>query len=338
VADAAMFVAADPMGFPGVGFQGASYYSAPNPEIGAAITYYVKEDYKSLEKQRNEAEKKLQEAKKDVAYPSYDVLKKEAAEEEPYLLFVIADGGERALRKIKRPIIAGLHRVVWDFRTSPVVPINLDAPGNKAPWDSPEQGFMAPPGPYKVSLYRYQDGKLSAIGSPQSFTCQPLHAASLSPGDQAALIAFNGKVAALSRAISAADAHRGRLNEVLPYLEAAAMSVPALDGERLAELSAIRARLKEISQELTGDEILPRYEGQARMSLKGRTDLIIESLWSTTSGSTGTFERAYEEAHATFGKVLAELRQAHERTMALEDALERAGAPYTPGRMPVWEE
>jgi photosystem II stability/assembly factor-like uncharacterized protein len=338
VADAVMFVAADPMGFPGVGFQGASYYSAPNPEIGAAITYYIKEDYKSLEKQRNEAEKKLQEAKKDVSYPAYDVLKKEAAEEEPYLLFVIADSGERALRKIKRPIKAGLHRVVWDFRTSPVVPINLDTPGNKAPWDSPEQGFMAPPGPYQVSLYRYQDGKLSAIGSPQSFTCQPLHTASLSPADQAALNAFNGRVAALSRAISAADAHRGRLNEALPYLEAAAMSVPVLDGERLTELSAIRSTLKEINQELTGDEILSRYEGQARMSLKGRTDLIVESLWTTTSGPTGTYERAYEEARATFGKVLSELRQAHDRIRALEDALERAGAPYTPGRMPVWEE
>jgi len=251
---------------------------------------------------------------------------------------VIADAGQQALRQIKRPIKAGLHRVVWDFRTSPVMPISLDAPGDQAPWDSPVQGFMAPPGPYQVSLYRYQDGKLTAIGSPQSFTCQPLHAASLTPADQAALHAFNGKVAALSRAISAADAHRGRLNEVLPYLENAAMSVPVLDGGRLAELSALRARLKEINEKLTGDDLLPRYEGQARMSLKGRTDLIMESLWSTTARPTGTFERAYAEARASFATVLAELRQAHERTRAVEDALERAGAPYTPGRMPVWAE
>ena len=338
VADAAMFVPADPLGFAGVGFQGASFYSAPNPELGAALTYYVKEDYKSLEKQRNAAEKKLQEAGKDVAYPTYDVLKKEAAEEEPYLLFVITDAGQQVIRKIKQPIKAGLHRVVWDFRTSPVVPISLEASADKAPWDSPEQGFMAAPGTYQASLYRYQDGKLSAIGSPQAFTCRPLHAASLSPADEAALREFNGKVAALSRAISAADAHRGQLNDMLPYLEAAAMSVPVLNGDGLAELSAIRARLKEINQELNGDELLPRYEGQARMSLKGRTDLIMESLWSTTAAPTGTFERAYQEAHTSFGKVLTELRQVHERTRAVEDALERAGAPYTPGRLPVWKE
>ncbi|HEX7880936.1 MAG TPA: glycosyl hydrolase [Candidatus Eisenbacteria bacterium] len=337
VSDAPMFVAADPMGFPGVGFQGASYFSAPNPDIGAPITYYVKEDYKTLEKQRNEAEKKLQEEGKDVGYPAYDVFKKEATEEEPYLLFVISDAENHALRKIKRPIKAGLHRVTWDFRTSPVVPIKLDSGGEKAPWDSPEQGFMAPPGTYQVSLYRFQDRTLTPVGSPQSFTCRPLHESSLSPSDQAALAAFNGKVAALSRAILAADAHRGRLSEALPYLEAAAMSVPTHDGAQLAELSAIKARLKEINEELTGDNILTKYEGQARMSLKGRTDLIVESLWSTTAAPTGTFERAYTEAHASFGNVLAELRQVHDRTRALEDALERAGAPYTPGRMPTWE-
>ncbi len=72
IADALMFVEADPMGFPGVGFLGASFYSAPNPEVGAAITYYIKEDYKSLKELRNEAEKELQEEGKDVALPTYE--------------------------------------------------------------------------------------------------------------------------------------------------------------------------------------------------------------------------------------------------------------------------
>lgn len=37
--EALMFVQADPLGFPGVGFQGASYFTTPNPEVGAVITY-----------------------------------------------------------------------------------------------------------------------------------------------------------------------------------------------------------------------------------------------------------------------------------------------------------
>ena len=77
---------------------------------------------------------------------------------------------------------------------------------------------------------------------------------------------------------------------------------------------------------------------QDGLSLKGRTDLIIGSLWNTTSGPTGTYERAYQEAHTAFGAVLSELRDLHQRTQALEDQLERQGAPYTPGRMPLWED
>lgn len=338
IADAAMFVAADPLGFPGVGFQGASYFSAPNPEIGAAITYYVKDDYKSLKKQRDAAEKKLQEAGKDVPYPAYDVLKKEAAEEDPYLLFVISDSEGRAIRKIKRPIKAGVHRVVWDFRTSAVSPIALEPPANAAPWDTPDQGYMVTPGTYQVAMYRYQDRKLTALGSPQKLECQPLHLASIPPSDQSALRAFNEKAAALSRAISAADAHRGKLAEMLPYFEAAAMSVPKLDEGQMAELSAIKARLKEIHEAINGDDVLVRYEGQARMSLKGRADLIVGSLWSTTSGPTGTYQRAYDEARAAFGKVLADLKAVHDRTQAFGDRLEQQGAPYTPGRMPVWDD
>jgi len=125
---------------------------------------------------------------------------------------------------------------------------------------------------------------------------------------------------------------------MLPYLQAAAMRVPDLDGSQLAEVSSIREGLKKVNEELVGDHILTQYEGAARMSLKGRTDLIIGSLWNTTSAPTGTYERAYQEAHDTFGAVLSELRDLHQRTQALEDKLERQGAPYIPGRMPVWED
>jgi len=74
------------------------------------------------------------------------------------------------------------------------------------------------------------------------------------------------------------------------------------------------------------------------MSLKGRTDLIVSSLWVTTSAPTGTFQRALTEAREDFADVLTDLEDVDARIRTLENALEAAGAPYTPGRMPVWEE
>ncbi len=37
IKDALMFIESNPFGFRGVAFQGASFYSAPNPEVGAVF-------------------------------------------------------------------------------------------------------------------------------------------------------------------------------------------------------------------------------------------------------------------------------------------------------------
>jgi hypothetical protein len=337
VADAVMFVEADPLGFPGVGFQGASFYAAPNPPVGAVITYYVKEDHKSLKDLRNEAERKLQEENEDVELPDYDQRRKEALEEDPFLLFVISDADGDPVRSIKKEVKAGVQRVVWDFRTSPVGPISLEGEGEYVPWVSEEIGYMVTPGEYRVVMYRVQNGSMTRVGTPQSLSCRPLNIASLPAEDLDALDAFNRKVAALSRAISAADAHRERLSEKLSYLDQAVLSVGGPEDDWIGELSAIRIQLREIDEALNGDRLLLQDEGQSRLSLKGRTDLIVSSLWVTTSGPTGTYQRAYDEARDDFAEVLSGLEAVNDRIRALEDELEAAGAPYTPGRMPRWE-
>ena len=337
VADAAMFIEADPMGFPGVGFLGASVYSAPNPEVGAVISYYVKEDHKSLKDLRNEKEKELQEAGKDVGLPDYEQRKKEATEEDPFLLFVISDDEGRAVRSIKKPVKAGVQRLLWDFRTSPVGPVSLESGGEYVPWEQEEVGYMVPPGDYTVTMHKFQAGSLQQIGAEQGLTCNPLNIASIPAEDLDALDAFNAKVADLSRAISGADAHLDLLNERLPYLEQAILTMAGAEEGWLNAVSAIRAELREVGELLNGDSLLVMDEGQPRMSLKGKTDLIISSLWVTTSGSTGTFERAYDDAYDGFADVLAALKSADARVKSLEDELANAGAPYTPGRIPVWD-
>jgi photosystem II stability/assembly factor-like uncharacterized protein len=337
VADTLMFVEADPFGFPGAGFQGASYYAAANPDMGAAITYYIKDEHKSLKDQRNEAENELREAGKAVEIPTYERRKQEAEEEEPFLLFVFADEQGQPIRSIKQPVKAGVQRLTWDFRGSAVTPISLAAAGDPIPWEPDAQGYMVPPGEYTVTMYRYQDGALEAVGEPQSLVGLPLNIASIPVEDHAELDAFNRKVAALSRAISAADAHRKELDGRLPYLEQAILSV---GGDRAAwwqQLSGIRAELRELDRALNGDGLKVVEEGQSRLSLKGKTDMIMASLWVTTSGATGTFERAFEDANEGFADVLAILQQADGGVESLEDELESAGAPYTPGRVPVWE-
>lgn len=337
VKDALMFVEADPYGFPGVGFQGASFYAAPNPKVGAVFTYFIKEKPKTLKEIRREKEKKLQEEGKDVKYPSYDELKKESDEEKAFLLFTITDTEGNVIRKIKKPYSKGVQRLVWDFRFSPVTPIETGSQGEKMPWDSPDLGYMVTPGKYMVSLSQYKDGEFSELVKPQPFICKPLFAPGYSDEEQKSLAAFNKKVAKFAKTVAAANAHKKYLEKRIPYLEKAIISTTELNGKRFKELSAIKKQLKKVNELINGDGLLARYEGASRKSLKGKIDLITYNLWSTTSLQTSTYQRAYDEAIADFDPVITELKKAENMIKDLEDSLKKAGAPYIPGAFPEWD-
>ena len=71
----------------------------------------------------------------------------------------------------------------------------------------------------------------------------------------------------------------------------------------------------------------------------GRVQSIVGGQWNVTSAPTGTQRDAYRYAADAFGGVLEDLRELIEEDLAaLEDRLEEAGAPWTPGRVPEWEE
>jgi hypothetical protein len=72
-------------------------------------------------------------------------------------------------------------------------------------------------------------------------------------------------------------------------------------------------------------------------SIGDRVSAIVRSHWNTTSAPTGTNRQAYEIAADEFAVQLEKLRQLVEVDLrALETSLEGAGAPWTPGRVPVW--
>ncbi|HQY12294.1 MAG TPA: hypothetical protein PK133_08785, partial [Ferruginibacter sp.] len=125
VKDALMFVEANPFGFRGKGFMGAGFYTAPNPELAAVFTYYIREEAKTLKQKRRDAEKEKQKKGEDVDYPAYDVLKKEAEQEDPYLLFIITDEQGNTIRKIKTAMTKGINRISWDMRYLPFNPVTF---------------------------------------------------------------------------------------------------------------------------------------------------------------------------------------------------------------------
>ena len=124
---ALLYVPAAPLAGRGKAFQGASFFTAPNPPFGATFTYSLKEALKPKKAARREQEQKLEREGKDVSYPGWDALKAEDREEPPTLILTVRNAAGQIVRRLNGPVSAGFHRVSWDLRWPAYRPVTTSA-------------------------------------------------------------------------------------------------------------------------------------------------------------------------------------------------------------------
>lgn len=336
--DAWMYIEDMPLGIRGKGFQGASYYTADNPKVGATFTYYFKESLKTMKQKRREQEKKLRKEGKPVPYPSFEEMRKEDREEKPYLLFTIADEKGEVVRRYERSASAGVKRLVWDFRYPSTSPVSLRS-GELNPFSSEDLGYMALAGEYQVSMGKVVNGQYTELVAPQKFTIKMLNRATIPAEDRAEVLAFQKKAGELYRLISATGKVHGQLMDKVKYLKAAVRETPEANPEMLAQIRAVALQLHDLRQKLYGDRSVSRRQFETKPSIAGRVGSIVYGLWSTTTEPTTTLRNNYQLAATDFQPVLAEIKKLAEETIpAMEEKLEKSGAPWTPGRKLYWNQ
>lgn len=337
VKDALMFIESLPLGVRGKGFQGESFFTTPNPQVGAVFTYYLKDDIKTIKEKRRAVEAEQIKKGEAVSYPSADSLRLEDDQPAPHLLFTITDENNNVVRRIKVPAKKGLKRIVWDFRTAPFSPVNFTPFDESLAFSSPDQGYMALPGNYKVALSKFEDGIYSELTAPQSFKAVALNTATLPATDKKALDNFCKKIAELSRVIQSTDQYRTELVNKLRYLKQAAIDAPKQSIDITKAITDLEKRLLNVNRSMNGDGSLSRREFEATPSISRRIDYITGSLWNTTAAPTQTQITSYEIAATEFTPVYNEIKAIAEAIRKLEEQLEKNGAPYTPGRLPEWK-
>ncbi|MEO6406195.1 MAG: hypothetical protein ABIY51_06960 [Ferruginibacter sp.] len=337
IKDALMFNEARPFVYRGKGFQGENFYTAPNPEVGAVFTYYLKNDYKSLAKRRRDVEKEKQKKNEDFDMPSIDSLRKELEEQSPYLLFTITDEQGNIIRRLKRDVNKGMNRTIWDLRYPSTESISLAAADNSVPWSTDSKGFLVAPGNYKVSLSKFDGEKFTELAGPQSFKVVPLNNRSLEGIDNKEMDAFNKKLGELVRAINGAQSYKNDLQSKIPYYKKAVLETASMPANSYQKVLELEKRINALNKKLNGDELRSRYESVGPTSLRNRVDGISGAMMYTLGGPTATQQQSFAIVNNLFSEILGELKTIGDDTEKFEQELERYGAPYTPGRLPVWK-
>ena len=336
VKDALMFLPDTRLGVRGKGFLGESLYTASNPPIGATITYYLKDDIKTIKEKRKEREADLIKKNQPPYYPSIDSMRIEAEQVEPHLLFTITDDAGNVVRRLKAPAKKGIQRIVWDFRYSSTSPIDFSTFDESFAFSNPDVGQMALPGNYKVGLSKFEDGQYSKLTESVTFKTVALNAASLPAEDQKEVAAFSAKLAGFKRVVDGTDVYRNELMNRVRYLKAAVLKTPNASLDITTQLTALDKRLTAVNIPLNGDAVRAQMQFETEPSVKGRLGNIMYQIWNSTSGIPRDYLVSYSIAEKQFSPIYAEIKSIGEEVKKIEEIMEKSGAPYTPGRLPEW--
>lgn len=333
VKEGLVFIESTPLGLRGNGFQGDSYFSVPNPSVGVTFTYYVKDKIKTLKAERQKKEKEAIKKGEEIRYPTYEELKAETEEEKPYLLFTIRDQSNNILKQIKTGHGTGVRRITWDARYQSVNPISLSPRNTSNPFAGLDEGILAMPGAYTVSLSESVNGKLQELVGPTAFQLRSLGGVTLPATDRAALLAFQREAQGLQRAISGANGQIRDMGNKLRYIEKAIYAVEAAPEAWLKDVKAAKEKMAEIQKLMYGDRLASRLDKASQPSINNRMGSITYEMWSSSSAPTQTHKDGLQIARKAFSNVLRSINALRDQDIAkLEDKLEKAGAPYTPGR------
>ncbi|HEY3739404.1 MAG TPA: glycosyl hydrolase [Bryobacteraceae bacterium] len=325
-----LYVEGAPFGVRGAGFQGESFYSADNPPYGVALTYYLKDGYKTLKQQRLDAEK--EDAKKKIVppYPTHAQLIAEGDEEAPSIILSVTDASGRLVRRLTGPVGKGVQRLTWDLRAAAPTLSGPRRPGDDDD-DGPSGGHFVLPGTYTVALAKHVRGVTTALGSPQTFevvTETPL---------SKPYIEFQTKLdkfrAAFTGAMEVANSAKARTAAAKKAIEESTADLKLRD-----QASALDARATAILRGLRGNEILAQRQENQPPSIAERFGTMENELGRSLGAPTATHEETLRIAGEELSAELAKLKTLVDVDLKkLDKEMDAAGVPHTPGRIPEFK-
>ncbi|MCB1007430.1 MAG: glycosyl hydrolase [Acidobacteria bacterium] len=331
-----LYVEGSRIGGRDAGFLGETFWTGENRPFGALFTYYLREGWESSKDQRRKSELETIEAGKQIEFPAFSTLRAEEREEDGYVVAVVTDAQGNVVLRLRAPDKPGIGRVVWDLRYPTVDPRGDAEP--TLPWETKPRGPFVAPGTYGVALERVRGGEATPLGERRTFEVEALGTATLPAADRAAVLEFQQRTARLQRAVLGAEHLLAETSDRLGKVRDAIRVTPSLDAAYDARARALEVRLEELGIELSGDRFLSRRSEPTAPSVSDRVESVVASSWYATSEPTTTQRDAYAIAGEQFDRLLASLRAlVTEDLPSLERDLERAGAPWTPGRVPEWK-
>jgi photosystem II stability/assembly factor-like uncharacterized protein len=337
IKDALVYIPSTPYGHNGKSFQGESFFNSPNPAIGATISYYINDEFKSIKDKRKAAEKEKIKNNQAVYYPSADSIRLEDNEEAAYALLVISDEQGNEVRKLKQGLIKGLKRVNWDGRYETTAPIDFSEPDLSNPYYSPDQGPVAIPGKYYAQLIKVYNGKSEILTEKVMFELKTLNQSSFPLPDQAEIKKFNKDLSEFRRVVLGTASYFDNLNERIKFLKKGINNSNVNSLVLLEDINKFEIQKKALNLKLNGDESLAKREFETLLGFVGTLEGIVGATWGQSSGATQTQLDRLTRLKTEFKSIYTDTQALKTMVELIEQKAETLKMPSTIYRLPVWE-
>ena len=298
------------------GSQGDSFFVADNPDFGATLTYYVRDEMKTKKQIRKEKEKKIAKAGGDIPIPSWEELESEKNEQPGKIYFEISDSEDEIVARVDGNAAKGMHRTQWNLRYS-------------------GSGFtpMVAPGEYTAKTFQSFAGEVTEIGKPQTFEVKSIVESSLEEQDIEDTIAFQKEVGEIQNAVRATSSSLAAAMSRLNEMQEAIKRHPDGTVDMIKMARQLELEMKAAEKSLSGDEMKDDLMEQVVPSIRSRIGTALFGSARSTYGVTETQVDQVEIAREELVEVSEEVRKLIEIDLKVfEDQLDEAGIPWTSGR------
>jgi hypothetical protein len=320
--------------------QGAMYYMASNPPVGATITYYVDSVPKTAADIRKDTEKKLFEKGEFIPQPTARDLSIEARELKPYLIFTITDESGTVINKLYKNASKGVGQITWNFTyagyqpvaTEKFSPVGEGGRGGRRGGG----GISVMPGKYFVSMALYAKGNVTELAGPEPFVCKPLDIVTMPVTDPAARTKWIDEATALSKTAFGAISFANELNTKINTIMQTVHQIPDAPKALMDEAVAVNDEMSEILYLISGISVGASTEETppSPVSLSARLSAMSRSLYGNTGDISGIADQQLKVLKKEFPVLLERIQKAGKSVEALNVKLDQINAPWTSGRVP----
>lgn len=303
------------------GSQGSQLYMAPNPDFGAVLTYYLKEEVQSLKNIRQESEDSLV---SNIPFSGWDALEDETLELKPFIYLEIKDQQGKIVNRIKATNKTGFNRVTWDLRVGGTGTIMLNQKEKRL------TALLAAPGNYTATLNAFEKGQTSKLAGPVKVELERLGETALDGSSMEDVVAFWREYEQLTRDINILSLQLSNTQKASKQLFLAAAS-SSVDGEVIERIATLRKELDQLDSQFNGNPAKNEIGEKGMPTIGDRLFALNRGISTSTYGPTPTHLETVEIITSESQSINDKLSKLKAETKVIGAMIVKAGGPWIEG-------